>query len=44
VADVSVETGKLTLVVEPLTAAERTALVQRVRTDAAEANAHAAGD
>jgi hypothetical protein len=32
VADVAVETGKLTLVVEPMTPAERVALLQRIRT------------
>jgi hypothetical protein len=32
VADVAVETGKLTLVVEPMTAAERVALLERIRT------------
>ena len=32
VADVAVETGKLTLVVEPMTPAERVALLERIRT------------
>jgi hypothetical protein len=44
VADVSVETGKLTLVVEPLAGAERTALVERVKSAASEPNARAAGN
>jgi hypothetical protein len=43
VADVAVETGKLTLVVEPLSPAERVALLERVRTESS-ANARAAGE
>jgi hypothetical protein len=44
VANVAVETGKLTLTVEPLTAAERTALLQRIRTAEDAGSARASGN
>jgi hypothetical protein len=43
VVNVAVETGKLTLVVEPLTPAERVALLQRIRTAQGNDNAQASG-